>query len=186
MLHRSAFLSSLATLFVVAFCACAKGDDVAETSGAGGESAAGSTATGLGGSSVASTSGEGGSGTGGAAIGSGGHGGVGEGTGGGGASPVVCGDAACGGTENGSSCPSDCCDALTPCDATRGGDGSHYCRSMNGGPYDWITPEIATLLCDDPAEACGAPFVSTYACAQTSGVCAQDGPTLGWLEGSCP
>ena len=62
---------------------------------------------------------------------------------------AVCGNGDCEPGENGSVCGSDCCDAATSCDATRGNGGAWFCRSMNGGAYAWVTQNDTVALCDD-------------------------------------
>jgi hypothetical protein len=74
----------------------------------------------------------------------------------------------------------DCCDATTSCDATRGSDGIHYCRSMNGGPFTWYTQADATALCSDAAQI----GRTRWACAQRSGYCCS--VPGGFVDGACP
>lgn len=93
-----------------------------------------------------------------------------------------CGDGACmiSFSENGLRCPSDCCDGDTPCGVTRSSDPSQYCRSLNGGPFQWITEAQALLLCDSPGEICA----TSYTCGGTSGFCVIDG-IYTYREGPC-
>ncbi|HEX6838491.1 MAG TPA: hypothetical protein VF334_18065, partial [Polyangia bacterium] len=79
----------------------------------------------------------------------------------------VCGNGDCEPGESGAGCGSDCCDAMTSCDASRGNGGAFFCRSMNGGPFAWYTQADTTALCSDPSQV----GVTTWACAQRSGYC---------------
>jgi hypothetical protein len=92
----------------------------------------------------------------------------------------VCGNGDCEPGENGADCGSDCCDAMTPCDATRGNGGAFFCRSMNGGAYGWYTQADATALCSDAAQI----GKTTYACAAQSGTCCS--VPGGYVDGACP
>jgi hypothetical protein len=56
--------------------------------------------------------------------------------------------------EDGLGCPTDCCDGDTDCWATRGNDGTHYCRRMNESSYEWITAGEAASYCDSSSEVC--------------------------------
>jgi len=93
---------------------------------------------------------------------------------------AVCGNGDCEPGENGSSCGSDCCDAVTSCDATRGNGGAYFCRSLNGGAYGWYTQNDATALCDDASEI----GVTRWACAARSGYCCSI--PGGYVDGPCP
>ena len=95
------------------------------------------------------------------------------------APPAVCGNGVCEPGEDGAACGSDCCDAATACTQTRQDDGTHYCRSMNGGPYDWYTAADTTALCADPSQL----GTTTYACGGEHGTCcALPG---GYVAGGC-
>ena len=74
----------------------------------------------------------------------------------------------------------DCCDATTSCDLTRANDGTHYCRSMNGGPFAWYTQADTTALCADAAQV----GRTTWACAARSGTCCS--VPGGYVDGACP
>ena len=91
----------------------------------------------------------------------------------------VCGNDVCDPNENGGSCEQDCCDASTPCGATRGNGGVEYCRNMNGGGYGWWTEAGVLTLCDEVGEIC----VSTFECGGTWGQCVAI--PNGWAEGGC-
>ena len=93
--------------------------------------------------------------------------------------PAVCGNGDCEPGENGASCGSDCCDAMTSCDASRGNGGAFFCRSMNGGPFAWYTQSDTLALCDDASQI-GA---TTWACAQRSGYCCS--VPGGFVDGPC-
>jgi hypothetical protein len=92
---------------------------------------------------------------------------------------AVCGNGDCEPGESGASCGSDCCDAITSCDATRGNGGAYFCRSMNGGPFAWYTQADATALCSDAAQI----GHTTWACAQRSGTCCS--VPGGFVDGPC-
>ncbi len=93
---------------------------------------------------------------------------------------AVCGNGVCEAGESGATCGSDCCDAATSCDATRGNAGAQFCRSMNGGPFAWITQADATALCAQPSDV----GKTTWRCAARSGTCC----TIpgGYVDGACP
>jgi len=93
---------------------------------------------------------------------------------------VVCGNGDCEPGEDGASCGSDCCDAMTDCDATRGNGGAFFCRSMNGGPFGWYTQNDTLALCDDASEI----GVTTWACATHAGYCCSI--PGGYVDGPCP
>ncbi len=93
---------------------------------------------------------------------------------------AVCGNGDCEPGENGASCGSDCCDAMTSCDASRGNGGAFFCRSMNGGPFAWYTQADTTALCSDPSQI----GVTTWACAQRAGYCCS--VPGGFVDGPCP
>jgi hypothetical protein len=93
---------------------------------------------------------------------------------------AVCGNGACEAGEDGASCGSDCCDAATSCEATRGNAGAEFCRSMNGGPFSWITQAEATALCVDASQI----GKTTWACAARSGTCCS--LPGGYVDGPCP
>jgi hypothetical protein len=95
-------------------------------------------------------------------------------------SPSVCGNGDCEPGENGADCGSDCCDAMTACDATRGNGGAFFCRSMNGGPYDWYTQADTIALCSDASQI----GKTTFACAARSGTCCS--LPGGYVDGACP
>jgi hypothetical protein len=92
----------------------------------------------------------------------------------------VCGNGDCEPGENGVSCGSDCCDAMTSCDASRGNGGAFFCRSMNGGPFAWYTQADTLALCDDSSQV----GTTTFACAQRSGTCCS--VPGGYVDGPCP
>jgi len=92
----------------------------------------------------------------------------------------VCGNGDCEPGENGASCGSDCCDAMTSCDASRGNGGAFFCRSMNGGPFAWYTQADATALCSDASQI----GKTTWACAQRAGYCCS--VPGGFVDGACP
>ena len=94
--------------------------------------------------------------------------------------PSVCGNGDCEPGENGAGCGSDCCDAATSCDATRGNGGAFFCRSMNGGPFAWYTQADATALCSDASQI----GKTTWACAARSGTCCS--VPGGYVDGACP
>ena len=94
--------------------------------------------------------------------------------------PSVCGNGDCEPGENGATCGSDCCDAQTSCDATRGNGGAYFCRSMNGGPFAWYTQSDATAFCSDPSQI----GHTTWACAQRAGTCCS--VPGGFVDGPCP
>lgn len=94
--------------------------------------------------------------------------------------PSVCGNGDCEPGENGASCGSDCCDAMTSCDASRGNGGAFFCRSMNGGPFAWYTQADTTALCSDPSQI----GKTTWACAQRAGYCCS--VPGGFVDGPCP
>ncbi len=57
-------------------------------------------------------------------------------------------------SENETSCQL-ACDATTPCQATLVQYGLvHYCRSMNGGPYRWMTPDQYNVYCNNSGQVC--------------------------------
>jgi hypothetical protein len=93
---------------------------------------------------------------------------------------VICGNGDCEPGESGATCGSDCCDADTSCDASRGSGGAFFCRSMNGGAFAWYTQNDTLALCDDAAEI----GVTRWACAARAGFCC----TLpgGYVDGPCP
>ena len=93
---------------------------------------------------------------------------------------AVCGNGDCEPGENGASCGSDCCDAATSCDATRGNGGAFFCRSMNGGPYAWYTQADTTALCSDASQI----GHTTWACAARAGHCCS--LPGGYVDGPCP
>ena len=93
---------------------------------------------------------------------------------------AVCGNGDCEPGENGASCGSDCCDAMTSCDATRGNGGAYFCRSMNGGAWAWYTQDDTLALCDDAAQI----GVTTWACATRAGSCCS--LPGGYVDGPCP
>jgi len=93
---------------------------------------------------------------------------------------TVCGNGDCEPGEDGASCGSDCCDAATSCDATRGNAGAYFCRSMNGGPFGWYTQADATALCSDAAQI----GHTTWACAARAGTCCSI--PGGFVDGPCP
>jgi hypothetical protein len=95
-------------------------------------------------------------------------------------SPSVCGNGDCEPGESGAACASDCCDAATACDATRGNGGAFFCRSMNGGAFAWYTQADATDLCSQPSQL----GVTTWACAARSGTCCS--LPGGYVDGACP
>jgi len=97
-----------------------------------------------------------------------------------GAGAAVCGNGDCEPGENGAACASDCCDAMTACDATRGNGGAFFCRSMNGGPFAWYTQNDTLALCDEAAEV----GVTTWACAARAGHCCS--LPGGYVDGPCP
>ncbi|MGZ3406684.1 MAG: hypothetical protein ACXVDD_03555 [Polyangia bacterium] len=92
----------------------------------------------------------------------------------------VCGNGNCEPGEDGAGCGSDCCDAMTACDATRGNGGAFFCRSMNGGPFAWYTQADTTALCSDASQI----GKTTFACAATSGTCCS--LPGGYVDGACP
>jgi hypothetical protein len=92
----------------------------------------------------------------------------------------VCGNGDCEPGENGANCASDCCDAMTSCDATRGNDGAYFCRSMNGGAFAWYTQNDTLALCDDASQV----GVTTWACAAHAGYCCSI--PGGYVDGPCP
>lgn len=91
----------------------------------------------------------------------------------------VCGDGTCSYPEDGNGCPSDCCDASTPCDQTKQNQGILYCRQINGQPYQWYTEAEGMTFCDEQSEICS----STFKCGGASGTC----KTIpgGWVFGPC-
>jgi len=93
---------------------------------------------------------------------------------------AVCGNGDCEAGEDGGTCGSDCCDAMTSCDASRGHGGAYFCRSMNGGPFQWYTQADATALCSDASQI----GQTTWACAQRSGYCCSI--PGGYVDGPCP
>lgn len=93
---------------------------------------------------------------------------------------AVCGNGDCEPGENGATCGTDCCDAMTSCDASRGHGGAFFCRSMNGGPFAWYTQSDTLALCDDASQI----GVTTWACAQRSGLCCSI--PGGYVDGPCP
>jgi len=93
---------------------------------------------------------------------------------------AICGNGDCEPGENGAGCGSDCCDAMTSCDATRGNGGAFFCRSMNGGPFAWYTQSDTLALCDDASQI----GKTTFACAQRSGSCCS--VPGGYVDGPCP
>lgn len=94
--------------------------------------------------------------------------------------PPVCGNGDCEPGENGANCGSDCCDALTSCDATRGNGGAFFCRSMNGGAFAWYAQTDTFALCADASQI----GKTTWACAQRSGFCCS--VPGGYVDGPCP
>jgi hypothetical protein len=94
--------------------------------------------------------------------------------------PAVCGNGDCEPGEDGATCGSDCCDAATSCDATRGNAGAYFCRSMNGGPFAWYTQADATALCSDASQI----GHTTWACAERAGTCCSI--PGGFVDGPCP
>ena len=94
--------------------------------------------------------------------------------------PSVCGNGDCEAGEDGADCASDCCDTTTSCDASRGNGGAFFCRSMNGGPYDWYTEADTIALCSDASQI----GVTTFACAARSGTCCS--VPGGYVDGACP
>jgi hypothetical protein len=96
------------------------------------------------------------------------------------ASAVVCGNGDCESGESGATCGSDCCDAMTSCDASRGNGGAFFCRSMNGGPFAWYTQTDTLALCMDAAQI----GQTAWACAQRSGYCCS--VPGGYVDGPCP
>lgn len=92
---------------------------------------------------------------------------------------AVCGDGVCAPGEDGTSCGRDCCDANTPCAQTYDDDGTHYCRSMNGGAFGWYTAAQTTALCMDPSQI----GVTTYVCAAEHGTCCS--VPGGYVAGPC-
>jgi hypothetical protein len=94
--------------------------------------------------------------------------------------PAICGNGDCEPGENGAGCGSDCCDAMTSCDATRGNGGAFFCRSMNGGPFAWYTQSDTLALCDDASQI----GKTTFVCAQRSGSCCS--VPGGYVDGPCP
>lgn len=94
---------------------------------------------------------------------------------------VCCGDGTCSIGENGTSCPGDCCDATTPCGATRTGDPGRYCRNMNGAGYAWVTEAEVGVLCDSLSEVCA----TTYRCAAMSGFCVIEDGVFTYRDGPC-
>jgi hypothetical protein len=93
---------------------------------------------------------------------------------------AVCGNGDCEPGENGASCGSDCCDAATSCDATRGNGGAFFCRSMNGGPFAWYTQADTTAFCSDASQI----GHTTWACAARAGTCCS--LPGGFVDGPCP
>lgn len=93
---------------------------------------------------------------------------------------AVCGNGDCEPGENGASCGSDCCDAMTSCDATRGNGGAYFCRSMNGGAYGWYTQSDTLALCSQASQI----GQTTWACATRSGYCCS--LPGGYVDGPCP
>jgi hypothetical protein len=93
---------------------------------------------------------------------------------------VVCGNGDCEPGENGASCGSDCCDAMTSCDASRGNGGAFFCRSMNGGAFAWYSQNDTEALCDDVSQI----GVTAWACAARSGHCCS--LPGGYVDGPCP
>ncbi|MBI4342299.1 MAG: hypothetical protein HY599_02905, partial [Candidatus Omnitrophica bacterium] len=70
--------------------------------------------------------------------------------------------------ENSTNCSGDCCDASTPCGTTHtGASPTEWCRSMNGGPYAWITLAAGSTYCDSSSEICS----STSTCQGTTYYC---------------
>jgi hypothetical protein len=96
------------------------------------------------------------------------------------ASGALCGNGGCDPGETGASCGVDCCDASTACAQTYANDGMHYCRSMNGGAYDWYTSSQTLAMCSDATQL----KVATYACGGESGTCCS--LPGGWIKGACP
>ncbi|HEX8953268.1 MAG TPA: hypothetical protein VF945_15545 [Polyangia bacterium] len=96
------------------------------------------------------------------------------------AAPAVCGNGDCEPGESGASCGSDCCDAMTSCDASRGNGGAFFCRSMNGGPFAWYTQADTTALCASASQI----GKTTWACAQRAGYCCS--VPGGFVDGPCP
>jgi hypothetical protein len=94
--------------------------------------------------------------------------------------PAVCGNGNCEPGEDGARCGSDCCDAMTSCDATRGNGGAFFCRSMNGGPFEWYTQADTIALCSDASQI----GKTTFACAARSGTCCS--LPGGYVDGTCP
>ena len=92
---------------------------------------------------------------------------------------AVCGNGDCEPGEDGARCGSDCCDAMTSCDASRGNGSAFFCRSMNGGAFAWYTQADATALCSDASQI----GVTTWACAQRSGYCCS--VPGGFVDGPC-
>ncbi len=93
---------------------------------------------------------------------------------------VVCGNGDCEPAENGANCGSDCCDATTSCDVSRGNGGAFFCRSMNGGAFAWYTQNDTEALCDDASQV----GVTTWACAARAGYCCSI--PGGYVDGPCP
>ncbi|MBN1772210.1 MAG: hypothetical protein JXB32_13160 [Deltaproteobacteria bacterium] len=72
------------------------------------------------------------------------------------------------------------CSAAVPCDACLnvGGTGTtwedmHYCRSMGGGPYRYVTTTDVLPYCNDPSDFCAAG--STASCGGTTAWCVATG-----------
>lgn len=80
---------------------------------------------------------------------------------------------------SGDACGPECCTADTPCDATRDSDGVHFCRSIDGLPYAWLTTSDVVGSCDQAGQVC----VSIYACGGTTGTC--KAIPNGWGPGAC-
>lgn len=98
---------------------------------------------------------------------------------------AVCNNGACEAGENGSSCGADCCDSWTACGQTYRNQGVQYCRSINGGSYQWYSawnsqgwPSVEPY-CDEPWEVNS----STFACGGSWGECCSI--PNGWWYGGC-
>jgi hypothetical protein len=94
--------------------------------------------------------------------------------------PAVCGNGSCETGENGTSCGQDCCDAFTPCAQSKQNLGVLFCRSIDSGPYQWLTESQGLTYCDETSEICK----TTYACGGDNGVCA--GIPGKYISGPCP
>lgn len=83
----------------------------------------------------------------------------------------ACGNGLCELGEDGTDCPSDCCDADTPCDVSYRNYGTHWCRSLSRdvqlNTYAWVTESDVLPYCDDSSDvgvSWGMCDGETYCC----------------------